>query len=75
MAFEYKVKSFTPRVVGCGSSDQGWDDARCVQFQEFINEHAKDGWKLHSYEYRHVTVKGCGGGSSVWLVCVFERNG
>jgi hypothetical protein len=73
MPVAYKVKSFVPTLKGCNSVDAGWDTERCENFQKFINEHAQDGWVLHSYEYRQVTVKGCGGGRGQWLVCIFER--
>lgn len=73
MGFEYMVKAFLPTVDGCGAKDHGWDTARCLQFQEFINQHAQDGWRLHSSEYRNVTASGCGGGKGSWLVCIFER--
>ncbi len=72
MAVRYKIKSFVPTLKGCGAADTGWDDSRCKDFEKFINSEATDGWQLHSYEYRQVSVKGCGGGSGTWLVCVFE---
>lgn len=73
MGVQYKVLSFVPKVSGCGAKDTGWDQKRCEQFQSFLNSHAQDGWKLHSSEYRQVTVKGCGGGQGAWLVCIFEK--
>lgn len=73
MAAEYKVKSFIPKVSGCGSQDTGWDNGRCLQYEEFLNRHSQDGWKLHSSEFRQATVAGCGGGQGAVLVCVFER--
>ena len=73
MAFEYKVAAFVPKVVGCGAQDMGWDEKRCLQFQEFLNTNTGDGWRFHSSEYREVTVKGCGGSTGVWLVCTFEK--
>ena len=73
MAIEYKVKAFVPKVAGCGSTDNGWDEKRCSEFEGFLNQHSQNGWKFHSSEYRTVTVKGCGGGNGAWLVCVFEK--
>jgi len=67
------VKTFVPKVAGCGAKDSGWDVARCSQFEDFVKRHAIDGWRLHSSEYRQVTVKGCGGGNGAWLVCIFEQ--
>lgn len=75
MAVQYKVRSYVPTVKGCGKQDMGWDQERCDDFQKFINTEAQNGWKLHSYEYRTVTVQGCGGGTGAWLVCIFELNG
>ena len=72
MAVEYKVKAYVPKLKGCGSVDLGWDEGRCNDFQSFINQHAKEGWTLHSYEYRQVAAKGCGSTRGAWLVCVFE---
>lgn len=74
MNHQYKVEAFVPKVSGCGARDVGWDEKRCKQFEEFINLHAFDGWRLHSSEFRQVTVKGCGGGNGAWLVCIFEKN-
>lgn len=74
MAVQYMVKAFIPTVSGCGAKDNGWDDVRCQQFQDFLNTHATDGWRLHSSDYRVVAVKGCGGNSGSWLVCTFEKN-
>lgn len=73
MATKYMVRAFLPKVAGCGAQDNGWDDARCLQFEEFLNTHAVDGWRLHSSEYREVVNRGCGGGKGAWLVCTFER--
>ncbi len=74
MAFEYKVVAFIPKISGCGAEDMGWDEERCGQFQEFLNTNTQDDWKLHSIEYREVTVKGCcGGGNGTRLVCIFEK--
>ena len=73
MGCNYKVKSFVPKVMGCGSADLGWDEKRCKDFEEFLNAEAENGWKLHSYEYRTVNVQGCGGGKGTWLVCIFEQ--
>lgn len=70
---EYRVKAFVPKVSGCGAQDMGWDETRCEQFQTFINEACGEGWKLHSYEYRHVMAKGCGSTGGQWLVCIFEK--
>ena len=74
MSVQYMVKAFAPKVAGCGAKDSGWDEARCTQFQEFLNTHAVDGWRFHSSDFRQVTVQGCGGGKGNWLVCTFERN-
>lgn len=74
MAVEYMVRTFVPKVAGCGAKDQGWDDQRCKQFEDFLNSNSTNGWKLHSSEYRQVTVKGCSGGKGTWLVCIFERH-
>lgn len=73
MAVKYMVRAFVPKVAGCGAQDNGWDEARCAQFEDFLNTHAVDGWRFHSSEYREVTVKGCGGGKGAWLVCTFEK--
>lgn len=73
MPYEYNVKSFVPTVAGCGAVDLGWNSARCDQFSQFLNEHAVNGWKLHSSEYRQVSMKGCSTTKGAWLVCVFER--
>jgi hypothetical protein len=71
---EYKVSSFIPTIMGCGAQDNGWDRERCEQFQTFLNNECSDGWKLHSCEYRQVTVKsGCGANNGAWLVCIFEK--
>jgi len=71
--YEYKVDTFVPKVKGCGAQDNGWDSERCAQFQLFLNDYAKQGWKLQSSEYREVSVKGCSGAKGAWLVCIFER--
>jgi hypothetical protein len=73
MAAKYMVKAFIPKIAGCGAQDNGWDEVRCNQFQDFLNTHATDGWRFHSSEYRQVTVKGCGGSKGAWLVCTFEK--
>lgn len=74
MAVQYMVKAFVPKVAGCGAKDNGWDEQRCEQFQDFLNMHATDGWRLHSSDFREVTATGCGGDKGVWLVCTFEKN-
>lgn len=74
MAVQYMVKAFIPKVSGCGAQDTGWDEKRCGQFQEFLNTHAVNGWRLHSSEYREVTVKGCFNNKGAWLVCIFEKS-
>jgi len=74
MNHQYKVDTFIPKVAGCGAKDNGWDAERCMQYQSFLNEKALDGWKLHSSEFREVTVAGCGGNKGAWLVCVFEKS-
>ncbi|EKP0305219.1 MULTISPECIES: DUF4177 domain-containing protein [Aeromonas] len=73
MPFTYKVDTFIPTVSGCGAKDNGWDSKRCEQFQAFLNQYAESGWRLHSSDFREVTVAGCGGGKGAWLVCVFEK--
>lgn len=74
MGVEYRVESFIPTVKGCGAQDNGWDAERCRQFQQFLNERAVGGWRLHSSEYRQVTATGgCGNTGGAWLVCIFER--
>ncbi len=70
---EYRVVAYKPNIKGCFSTDKGWDEKRCQDFQDFINSYAKDGWKLHSCEYRNVKVEGCLGGFGTLLVCIFER--
>lgn len=74
MAVQYMVRAFAPKVAGCGGTDNGWDEVRCKQFEDFLNVHATDGWRLHSSEFRSVVAQGCGGGKGQWLVCTFERN-
>ncbi len=71
---EYKVKSYVPKLKGCGAVDHGWDEKRCKDFENFLNSESKGGWALHSSDYREVTIKGCGGGKGIWLVCVFQRS-
>lgn len=72
--FEYKVKAFIPEIKGCGAQDKGWDPTRCQQFQDFLTNETDGGWKLHSCEYRQVTVAtGCGNQNGLWLVCIFEK--
>ena len=73
MAREYKVAAFKPKIAGCGAQDMGWDEKRCQQFQEFLNTHSAGEWKLHSSEYREVTIQGCSGSKGMWLVCIFEK--
>lgn len=73
MKVEYKVDTFVPKVEGCGAKDNGWDKKRCQQYEIFLNEHASQGWKLHSSEFREATVAGCSGSKGIWLVCVFEK--
>jgi hypothetical protein len=74
MQQEYRVESFVPAVKGCGAQDNGWDPERCRQFQDFLNQCSRDGWRLHSSEYRQVTsTGGCGNTRGAWLVCIFER--
>lgn len=74
MSYEYKVDTFVPKASGCGGQDNGWDVKRCEQYQEFLNNYATQGWKLHSSDFRQVTVAGgCSGGKGAWLVCVFEK--
>ena len=70
----YKVRTFVPTVKGCGAKDNGWDEAKCKDFEEFINSEAVEGFRLHSYEYREVSVaSGCANTNGVWLVCIFEK--
>lgn len=74
MNYTYRVAAFVPTVKGCNPQEDGWGPERCSDFQTFLNNQCVDGWKLHSYEYRSVTVKaGCGGKNGSWLVCVFEK--
>jgi hypothetical protein len=72
--YEYHVDAFIPNASGCGKTDTGWDPKRCSEFTAFLNNYSEQGYKLHSCEYRSVSVKaGCGNQSGSWLVCVFER--
>lgn len=73
MGVEYAVASFLPKISGCGGEDNGWDANRCQQYEKFLNDHAANGWRLHSSDFRVVKAKGCGGDKGAWLVCVFER--
>lgn len=73
MSTRYMVKAFIPTVAGCGATDQGWDETRCKEFEDFLNHRAAEGWRFHSSEFRQVAVKGCGGKTGAWLVCTFER--
>lgn len=73
MNYEYKVMAFTPTVKGCAAQDKGWNPERCKQFESFLTEHSAGGWRLHSSDYRQVTLAGCGGGKGAHLVCVFEK--
>lgn len=71
---EYHVDAFVPPASGCGKPETGWDPKRCADFTQFLNNYAAQGWRLHSSEYRSVTLnKGCGNTSGSWLVCIFER--
>ena len=74
MASMYMVRAFVPTISGCGAQDNGWDEVRCKQFEDFLNANAVSGWRLHSSEYRQVVSRGCGGGKAAWLVCTFERS-
>ncbi len=74
MNIEYKVDTFVPKISGCGAKDNGWDQQRCEQYQEFLNRYAENGWKLHSSDYREVKGNGCFGEQGAWLVCVFEKH-
>lgn len=67
------VKAFLPKISGLAAVDNGWDEKRCGQFQEFLNTYAADGWRLHSSEYRLVSNKGCSKEKASWLVCIFEK--
>lgn len=72
--FEYHVDAFVPPAPGCGSAEAGWSPQRCAEFAKFLNNYAAQGWKLHSSEYRTVTMNsGCSNTKGSWLVCVFER--
>lgn len=73
MNLEYKVRAFVPTVKGCGARDEGWNEGKCELFQQFLNEESTDGWKLHSYEYRTLTAKGCGSSFGTRLICIFEK--
>ena len=73
---QYHVDAFVPAAGGCGKSDAGWDPKRCQDFSQFLNGYAQRGYRLHSCEYRTVTVQGgCGNRSGAWLVCIFEHEG
>ena len=74
MASMYMVRAFVPMISGCGGQDNGWDEVRCKQFEDFLNANAVNGWRLHSSEYRQVVSRGCSGGKGAWLVCTFERS-
>ena len=74
MSLSYKVDTFVPKVSGCGAQDTGWDDKRCHQYQEFLNNYSSQGWKLHSIDFREVTMTGCNSNKGSWLVCVFEKS-
>ena len=70
----YHVDAFVPAAPGCGQPDTGLDPKRCQEFSSFLNNYAGQGWKLHSCEYRSVSVQGgCGTKQGMWLVCVFEK--
>ncbi len=70
---QYHVDAFVPNAAGCGTTDNGWDPKRCQEFTKFLNGYAQRGFRLHSCEYRTVTVQGgCGGQKGAWLVCIFE---
>ncbi len=73
MTVQYMVKAFVPKISGCGATDNGWDDIRCQQYEDFLNRYAVDGWRFHSSEFRTVTAKGCGNNKGAWLVCTFEK--
>jgi len=73
MEHQYKAVAFTPVVKGCGAKDGGWDTGRCEQFQSFLNAESSGGWKLHSTEYRQVTLRGCSGEKGNQLICIFEK--
>lgn len=75
MKTEYKVEAFIPTVKGCGARDKGWDEERCAQYADFLNTHAKDGWTLHSSEFRRVVSIGCTSSIGERLICVFEKSG
>jgi hypothetical protein len=74
MTVQYTVKAFVPKISGCGAQDNGWDEIRCKQYEDFLNKNAVDGWRFHSSEYRTVTTKGCGNNKGAWLVCTFEKS-
>jgi len=72
--YEYHVDAFVPTGGGCRSGEKGWDPKRCSEFAEFLNAYAQKGYRLHSSEYRTVSVQGgCGSQSGAWLVCIFEK--
>lgn len=70
----YKVAAFYPTVKGCGATDLGWDASRCLDFEQFLNGWAVQGWELHSQEYRSMTASsGCGSTTGSVLICIFKR--
>jgi hypothetical protein len=72
--FEYHVDAFVPGAGGCASSNNGWDLKRCSEFCQFLNGYAQKGYRLHSCEYRDVTLQdGCGSSrsrNSSQLICL-----
>lgn len=73
MGSVYMVKAFVPRIYGLAAKDNGWDEERCRQFEDFLNANAANGWRLHSSDCLTGERRGLGRGKATWLVCTFER--
>jgi len=73
MEIKYRVKAFKPTIKGCSAMDRGWDDERCKQFESFLNQNCRGGWKFVRSDYRDVIMAGCRGKSGAHLVCVFAK--
>lgn len=74
MEKKYRVKAFKPTIKGCAALDRGWDDERCKQYENFLNQHSRGGWRLVKSDYRDVIMAGCRGKKGAALVCVFEKD-
>ena len=77
MHTEYKVTTFVPKPPSFGARflrvDRGWDQHRCAHFQQFLNQHAAEGWRLHSMQTAD-TIATKTPGSGGCLLCVFEKD-